>query len=79
MCYILVQPDNSPESLMLLKYLVETGYYGFELSLDRPWLYPVLFRSHSKVSFEETVTLLFAKLLVIDEEFLTIAIIFRKR
>ena len=53
MDYILMQLDNSPESLTALKHLIEIRECRFELSLDRPWIRPILFGSRSNLSFEE--------------------------
>ena len=43
MRYILIQPNDSPDSLAAIKYLADTGGCVFDLSLDGPILRLVLF------------------------------------
>lgn len=52
MGYILMQPDNSSESLNVLKYLADIEEYIFELSLDEPRLYPVAFGLQCNLPYE---------------------------
>ena len=52
MGYILMQPDDSPESLAAIKHLSATGECLFDVSLDGPRLRPVLFGSRSNKSYE---------------------------
>ena len=53
MGYILIQPDKILESLNELNYLAETVECIFELRLNRPMLYPVVFGSRSNLHDEE--------------------------
>ena len=50
MAYILMQPDNSQESLKGLRYLAATGECIFELSIDGPC--PDAFGSRSNLPYE---------------------------
>ena len=52
MGYILMQPDNSSESLKVLKYLANIEEYIFELILDEPRLSPVAFGLQSNLPYE---------------------------
>ena len=52
MGYILMQPDDSLESLAAIKHLSATGECLFDVSLDGPRLRPVLFGSRSNKSYE---------------------------
>ena len=50
--YILMQPDNSPASLVAIKHLAMTEECLFDLSLDGSRLRPVLFGSRADMSYE---------------------------
>ena len=52
MGYILMQADESSQSLVALKLLEDTGEYTFGFSLDGPRLHPVFFGSRSNQTFE---------------------------
>ena len=52
MGYILMQPDDSPESLKAIKHLAATGECLFDLSLDGPRLRPVRFGSRANMPYE---------------------------
>ena len=52
MGYILMQPDDSSDSIAAVKNLVDTGECLFDLSLDGPRLRPVLFGSRSNLPYE---------------------------
>ena len=52
MNYILMQPDNSQESLKVLGHLTATGKCIFELSLASPRLCPIAFSSRSNLPYE---------------------------
>ena len=52
MGYILMQSDDSPDSLTAIKHLAATGKYLFDVSLDGPKLRPVLFGSRSNILYE---------------------------
>ena len=47
MRYILMQVDESPQSLAALTLLKDAGEYTFDLSLDGPRLHPLSFGSRS--------------------------------
>ena len=53
MIYILVQANESPQSLVALKLLKETVECTFNILLDGPWLRPMLFGSQSNQTFVE--------------------------
>ena len=53
MGYIVMQPDNSPASLLALQHLSKTGKCHFDLDLKGAILYPVAFGSRSNQTFEE--------------------------
>ena len=52
MGYILMQADESPQSLAVLTLLEDTGECIFDLSLDGPRLRSVFFNSRSNQTFE---------------------------
>ena len=52
MSYILIQTDESPQSLAALTLLEDTDECTFDLSLDGPRLRPVFFGSRSNQNFE---------------------------
>ena len=52
MGYIRVQPDNSPASLAVIKYLAAIGECLIYLFLDDPRLRPFLFGSRDNMSYE---------------------------
>ena len=52
MGYILMYPDDSPDSLVAMKHLATTCECVFDVSLDSPRLRPVLFGSRSNMSYE---------------------------
>ena len=52
MIYILMQPDESPDSCVAIKHLAAIGECLFDLSLDGPRLRPELFGSRSNMSHE---------------------------
>ena len=47
-----MQLDNFSASLACIKYLTLNVEYLFDLSLDEPRLRPVLFESHSNITYE---------------------------
>ena len=53
MGYILMQPDNAPESIATIKYLESTGEYLFGLTLSDPHFMSVLFNSCSNFGHEK--------------------------
>ena len=52
MGYILMQPDDSPDSLAAITHLATTGECLFHISLDGPRLRPLLFGSRANLSYE---------------------------
>ena len=52
MGYILMQPDDSSDSIAAMNYLADTGEFLFDLSLDGPRLRPVLFGSRSNLPYK---------------------------
>ena len=52
MGYILMQPDDSSDSIAAIHHLADTGKCLFDLSLDGPRLRPVLFESRSNLPYE---------------------------
>ena len=52
MSYILMQPDDSPDSLAAIKHLAAISECLFDVSLDDPRLRHVLFGSFSNISHE---------------------------
>ena len=50
--YILVQSDDSSDSIVTMKHLADTGECLYDLSLDGSRLRPVLFGSRSNLSYE---------------------------
>ena len=52
MDYILMQPDDSLESLAAIKHLATSGECLFDVSLNGPRLRPVLFGYLSNMSYE---------------------------
>ena len=52
MGHILIQPDDSSDSIAPMKYLAVSSEFLFDLSLDRPRLRPVLFGSRSNLSYD---------------------------
>ena len=52
MRYILIHPDDSPDSLAAITHLAATGEYLFDILLDGPRLRPVLFGSRANLSYE---------------------------
>ena len=63
--YILIESDKNPKLLTTLTRLVDIGYCGFELSLDEPRLYHVLFGSRSNLLFGEDYHIFLAKFLLV--------------
>jgi len=53
MGFIVMQPDNSPESLLELHHLSKTGECRFDLTMKGARLYPVTFGSRLNKTFEE--------------------------
>ena len=53
MGYILMQPENSPESIATIKLLESTGECLFYQNLSGPRLMLVLFNSHSNLDHEK--------------------------
>ena len=52
MGYILIQPDDSPDSLNPIKHLAVTSECLFDVSLDGPRLRPVLFAFRDNMSYD---------------------------
>ena len=52
MGYILMHPDDSPDSLAAITHMAVTGKCLFDISLDGPRLRPVLFGSRANLSYE---------------------------
>ena len=52
MGYILMQTDDSPDSLAAIKHLAATDECVFDVSLDSPRLRPVLFGSRFDISYK---------------------------
>ena len=52
MGYILIQPENSPESIAAIKLLESTGGCLFDLTLSGPRIMSVLFNSRSNLVHE---------------------------
>ena len=53
MVYILMQPDNSPESLAAILHLESTGEFLFELKPSGPRLMPIIFNSRANLEHEK--------------------------
>ena len=52
MGYILMQTDDSPDSLATIKHSAATGEYLFDMSLDGPRLRPILFGFRDNLYYE---------------------------
>ena len=52
MGYILIQPDDYPDSLATIKHLTATCECLFVISLDGPRLRPVLFGSRANIPYD---------------------------
>ena len=54
--YILMQPDNSPESLAAILHIESTGEYFFDCKRSGPRLMPTVFNSRTNLDHENTIT-----------------------